>query len=384
MNDNIRKVDGSFVKSTVERLQRWKEYFNELYNHDLPQGPAAAPPIIDPPTVPMSDAEPTVEEVKLAIHSLKNNKAAGLDHVAAEALKAGGEVLVIRLHSLFKLIWTSNVIPANWKKAAVIPILKKGDNRECKNYRGISSLSIVGKVLMKIIQSRLQKHCEMTSREEQAGFRPGRGCSDQIFTLRRLMEERIRCGRRTVIIFIDFKSAFDCINRPALWRALAAEHIPVKIIELLQTAYDGSTSQVRIHDEVSEEFPIMTEVRQGDVVSPLLFNIVIDAIMRKAFEGRRGVQASTDRFITNLMFADDSAIFAEDDTEATHILYDIARHSKLYGLKVNAEKTKVLTHRRLTNDRPPRQCADQTSPTISISGVPRRGEEIKMWDHQWW
>uniref|UniRef100_A0A3Q4HTA2 Uncharacterized protein n=1 Tax=Neolamprologus brichardi TaxID=32507 RepID=A0A3Q4HTA2_NEOBR len=63
---------------------------------------------------------------------------------------------------------------------------------------------------------------------------------------------------------------------------------------LLQTAYNGSTSQVRIHDEVSEEFPIMTGVRQGDVVSPLLFNIVIDAIMRKAFKGRRGVQASTD------------------------------------------------------------------------------------------
>uniref|UniRef100_A0A3P9D8H3 Uncharacterized protein n=1 Tax=Maylandia zebra TaxID=106582 RepID=A0A3P9D8H3_9CICH len=88
-------------------------------------------------------------------------------------------------------------------------------------------------------------------------------------------------------------------------------------IELLQTAYDGSTSQVRIHDEVSEEFPIMTGVRQGDVMSPLLFNIVIDAIMHKAFEGH--------------------------DTEATHILYDISRHSKLYGLKVNAEKTKVLT-----------------------------------------
>lgn len=242
----------------------------------------------------MSDAEPVVEEVKHAIHSLKNNKAVGLDHVVAEALKAGGEALAIRLHSLFKLIWTSNVVPSRWKKAAVIPILKKGDNRECKNYRGISLLSIVGKVLMKIIQSHLQKHREMTSREEQAEFRPRQGCSYQIFTLRRLMEERIQCGRRTVIIFIDFKSAFDCIDWPALWRALAAEHIPAKIIELLRIAYDGSTSQVRILDEVSEEFPIMTGVRQGDVVSLLLFNIVIDAIMRKAFEGRCGVQASTD------------------------------------------------------------------------------------------
>ncbi|CAI5653223.1 unnamed protein product [Oreochromis niloticus] len=157
------------------------------------------------------------------------------------------------------------------------------------------------------------------------------------------MEERIRCGRRTVIIFIDFKSAFDCIDRPALWRALAAEHIPLKIIELLRTAYNGSTSQVRIRDEVSEEFPIMTGVRQGDVVSPLLFNIIIDAIMCKAFEGRRGVQASTDRFIIDLVFAGDIGVFAGDDTKVTDILFDIAWHSKPYGLKINAEKTKVLT-----------------------------------------
>lgn len=67
---------------------------------------------------------------------------------------------------------------------------------------------------MKIIQSRLQKHREKM--EEQAGFRPGRGCCDKIFALRQLMEERTRCGQRTVIIFIDFKSSFDCVHWPIL------------------------------------------------------------------------------------------------------------------------------------------------------------------------
>ncbi len=78
----------------------------------------------------------------------------------------------------------------------IIPIFKKGNSQECKNYRGISLLSVVGKVVMKIIQNRLQEHREQTSREEQAGFRPHRSCCDQIFSLRQLTEERIRCAKR--------------------------------------------------------------------------------------------------------------------------------------------------------------------------------------------
>ena len=288
-NDNIRKADGAFVRSAAERLQRWREFFEELYNHDPPHGPPAAPPPIDPPETPMVDTEPTIKEVKAAARSLKNGKAPGVDQVTAEAIKAGGDVLLYRLHLLVQTIWRTEQVPLRWRKAVIVPIHKKGDNRECKNYRGISLLSIVGKVFMKIIQSRLQNHREQTSREEQAGFRPGRGCCDQIFAIRQLMEKRTRYGKRTVIVFIDFKSAFDCVHWPALWRTLETEHVPLKVITLLQTAYNGSTSQVRIRNELSEEFTIQTGVRQGDVVSPLLFNIIVDAIMRKALQGRQGV-----------------------------------------------------------------------------------------------
>ena len=342
-NDNIKKADGTFVRSPAERLQRWRDFFEELYNHDPPQGPPATPPPIDPPEALMVDDEPTSAEVKAAIRSLKNGKAPGVDQVTAEAIKAGGETLLRRLQSLLQTIWRTEQVPDAWRKAIIVPIHKKGDNRECKNYRGISLLSIIGKVFMKVIQSRLQKHREQTSREEQAGFRPGRGCCDQIFTLRQVMEERTRCGLRTVIVFIDFKSAFDCIHWPALWKTLEIEHVPRKVITLLQTSYNGSTSQVQIRNDLSEEFTIQTGVRQGDVASPLLFNIVIDAIMREALRNRRGVQYAEDHSLTDLMFADDSAIFTDNAAEATDILYDIARIAQQYGLKINVDKTKVLT-----------------------------------------
>ena len=215
-------------------MQRWKEFFEELYKHEPPQGPPAVPPTSDPPQTQMADNEPTVEEVKAATLSLKNGKAPGVDQVTAEAIKAGGDTLLHRLHSLLRTIWRTEQVPRAWRKAIIIPIHKKGDNQECKNYRGISLLSIVGKVFMKIIQTRLRKHCEQINREEQAGFRPGRGCCDQIFTIRQLMEERIRCGQRTVIVFIDFKSAFDCIHWPVLWETLEAEHVSRKVVASVQ------------------------------------------------------------------------------------------------------------------------------------------------------
>ena len=142
---------------------------------------------------------------------------------------------------------------------------------------------------------------------------------------------------------INFKSAFDCIHWPTLWKALETENIPDEIIRLLKATYHGSTSAVRIRAELSEEFTIKTGVRQRDVASPLLFNTVVDAVVREAFKGKRGVQFGLNNFLTDLMFADDSAVFADADAEATNILYNIAHITQSYSLKINADKTKVMT-----------------------------------------
>ncbi|CAF1470293.1 unnamed protein product [Adineta ricciae] len=155
INDNIRKTDGIFVRSSLERLERWKEFSEELYNHEPPQGLLADPPRIDTPTTTIPADEPTIEQVKTAMQPLRNGKAPGADHVTAEAIKAGGNVLLRRLHALLQTIWRTEQIPPTWRKAIMVPIHKKGDNSECKNHRGISLLAIVGKVLMRTIQSSL-------------------------------------------------------------------------------------------------------------------------------------------------------------------------------------------------------------------------------------
>ncbi|EYB96256.1 hypothetical protein Y032_0152g2889 [Ancylostoma ceylanicum] len=245
-DDNLRKADGTFVRSTAERLQRWKEFLSELCDHESPQGPPLELLSIQTPRNAFLVGEPNIDEIKKAVRSLKNGKTPGSDSISAKAIKAGGEVLLRRLQSLISLVWQSEVILATWERALVVPIHKKGDSRECKNYRGISLLSIVGKVFMKIIQARHQEHREQTSREEQAGFCPGRGCCDQIFVARQLMEERVRRGKQTVIAFIDFESAFDCVHWPTLWKSLEVEHVPWKIVRLLQATHNGSSSSVRI------------------------------------------------------------------------------------------------------------------------------------------
>ncbi|KAL6730841.1 hypothetical protein Aduo_001773 [Ancylostoma duodenale] len=196
---------------------------------------------------------------------------------------------------------------------------------------------------MRVVQQRVQSRHEEVSREEQAGFRPGRGCCHQIFTLQQVMEERIRCGKRLIIVFIDFAAAFDSVYHPAIWNTLEAEGIPGKIIRLLQNTYDGSKCKVRVRGGMSESFTVSTGVRQGCVISPLLFNTVIDAIMRRVFKKRAGVECGQQQFVTDLMYADDVAIFANDKAEATSILNDISVTAQPYGLIINAEKTKVLT-----------------------------------------
>lgn len=175
---------------------------------------------LDQPQFPFSDDKPTFIELEAVIKLVRNGKAPGVDSVTVKVIKVEGETLKNRLLTLLWLVWHSDRISTAWKKAIIAPILRKGDSSECKNYRGTSVLFIVGKLFMEIIQLRLQKLHEQTSREEsesESGIRPGQGCCDQIFVIWQLMEEYVRCGRM-VIVFIDFGSSSCVSNRDQLFK----------------------------------------------------------------------------------------------------------------------------------------------------------------------
>ncbi|XP_076067687.1 uncharacterized protein LOC143040480 [Oratosquilla oratoria] len=164
---------------------------------------------------------PTLVEVKEAINTLKNNKVAGLDGIPAEIYKIGGSLLHYQLHQLLIKIWTNEELPSDLRDSAIITIYKrKGERSECGNYRGISLLATAGKVLARIMNNSLKPLAEKILPETQTGFRPTRGTTDMIFTLRKLQEKCREQYQPLYMAFIDLTKAFDCVKRTSLEHSL--------------------------------------------------------------------------------------------------------------------------------------------------------------------
>ena len=177
---------------------------------------------------------------------------------------------------------TTENVPEDWKKAVIVAIFKgKGSSLDCSNYRGISLLSVPGKLFMRVLLNRVKPVIATKLREEQAGFRAGRSTVDQIFSIRRIIEKRWEYGLPTYCAFVDLQKAYDSVWRRALWRVAQSYDIPGKLIKLLQSWYEGITNCVKIDGEHSRWFGQKTGLRQGCVMSPSLFNIFIDDLLKE-------------------------------------------------------------------------------------------------------
>ena len=127
----------------------------------------------------------------MAIRQIKSGKAAGPDNIPAEALKSDIEITANMLHLLFKKIWEEEQVPMDWKEGYLIKIPKKGDLSKCENYRGISLLSVPGKVFDRVLLNRMKDAVDAELRDQQAGFRKDRSCTDQIATLWIIAEQSV-------------------------------------------------------------------------------------------------------------------------------------------------------------------------------------------------
>ena len=129
-----------------------------------------------------------------------------------------------------------------------------------------------------------------------------------------VLQERIRCGKKTIAVFIDFKSAFDSVHRDSLWKALLTIGVPEKMVKIVKAFYNESPCRVKVGRHLSASFIVRTGVRQGCALSPLVFNVTIDWIMKKSLEGRTGVQCGADGLkFTDADYADDVAFIEETE-----------------------------------------------------------------------
>ena len=155
-------------------------------------------------------------------------------------------------------------------------LYKQSDRSNCNNYRGISLLSHAGKVLLKIVANRLSDYCEAHGilPDEQCGFRPERSTVDRLFVVRRLQELAIQL----YMCFVELQKAYDSVDQELLWKVLARAGVPEEMIAVIHQFHDGMQARVRMDDgELPDWFEVTQGLRQGCVLSPLLFNIFFAA-----------------------------------------------------------------------------------------------------------
>ncbi|XP_005102894.1 uncharacterized protein LOC101847595 [Aplysia californica] len=309
------------------------------------------------------DTLPTEEEVREATKQIYG-KALGPDEIPAEVYKAGGPNMFKKLTELFQVMWNEGKFPQQFKDANIIHIYKrKGNRQNCDNHRGISLLSIAGKILARVLLNRLLHHLEQgLLPETQCGFWAKRGTTDMIFAARQLQEKCQEQHCDLLVTFVDLTKAFDTVSREGLWRIMEKYGCPSKFITIVRQLHDGMMVKVLGDGDESDTFPVTNGVKQGCVLAPTLFSMVFSAMLTDAFhssedgiriryrtDGRlfniRRFQAATkvkETVIRELLFADDCALNASTEECMQNEINCFTLACDNFGLTINTKKTEVL------------------------------------------
>ena len=183
-------------------------------------------------------------------------------------------------------------------------------------------------------------NCELP--DVQAGFRKGRGTRDQIANIHWITEKAREFQKNIYFCFIDYSKTFDCVDHNKLWKILKEIRIPDHLICLLRNLYAGQEATVTTGHGTTDWFQIGKGVRQGCILSPCLFNLYAEYIMRNAGleEAQAGIKTAR-RNINNLRHADDTILMAESE-ELKNLLMKVKEESEKAGLKLNIQKTKIM------------------------------------------
>ena len=205
-----------------------------------------------------------------------------------------------------------------------IPIPKKDNPKECSNYRRVALISHASKVVLKVLQGRLQQYVNCELPDVQAGFRKSGGTRNQIANTRWIIKKAREFQKNIYFCFIDYAKAVDCVDHNKLWEILQEMGIPDHLTCLLRNLYAGQESTVRTGHGTTDWSQIGKGVCQHCILSPCLFNLYTEYIMRNAGleEAQAGIKMAR-RNINDLRYADDTTLRAESEEELKGLLMKV-------------------------------------------------------------
>ena len=248
---------------------------------------------------------------------------------------------------IFNAIFNSGIFPEAWTTGLLVPLHKKGSIHSTDNYRGITLLSVLGKIFTRVLNNRLTKWAEDYGIyvEAQGGFRQGRGTTDNIFILYNIINTSINSGKTLYTAFIDFSKAFDYVVRDNLWYKLLKLGVNGKMLNILKSMYSHVKNKVFYKGNKSDSFESVLGVRQGDCLSPFLFAIYINDLEYSLNQCNTGIHFGNFK-IVSLLYADDIILLSDSVQglqNGLNCLYDFCDR---WRLKLNIRKSKVVVFKK--------------------------------------
>ena len=249
----------------------------------------------------------SVTEVLDLLQGLTNDKATGMDRLSGESLKFADTILAILLSICFTCMFKHSYLPVSMLDSVVVPLVKNknGNLSDKKNYRPIALSSTISKVFENVILHRLEEYLWTT--DNQFGFKSGHSTDLSVYALTEFIEYLKRRTTSVYVVFLDASKAFDEINHWVLFKKLLNRGMPIYLVKVLCYWYQHQSMYVKWGTTLSSKFQVTNGVRQGGVLSPLLFNVFVNELselLNKSGIGRN--MGGT--IINHMLYADDICI----------------------------------------------------------------------------
>ena len=341
----LDKLDGSSHENLFKDLisgERWVDHFKKVLREEnreivYPDDSSDQGPL---------DQRITMEELNEAEYVLRPDKSTGYDSLSNEIIKCLVETNPRIILKLFNLVFESNAKIEQWAIAILTPILKSGPKMDPSNYRGISILSCLGKLYTAILNKRLMKFVIERGilRPEALGFVAGNRTSDAHLVVHSLIQRYCHQENRKIFsCFVDFSKAFDTIPRDLLFEKLLKYGINGKFFNNIKTMYTNDNCCIKVGNKLTESFLANQGVKQGCILSPLLFNIFIaDIVERFETENCRPIKIDESRNLSCLLWADDIILLSHSEEGLRNMLSALDSYVNENGMSINTKKTQCM------------------------------------------
>ena len=284
----------------------------------------------------LSNVEISIAETRLIVDNIDPNKATGPDDISGRIIKECSKEISPSLTMLFNMSLGSGIVPDMWKEANVVPVFKKGDKTQCSNYRPISLLCIISKILERALLNQIKNEIIPMITKFQHGFLHGKSTETQMLSVFDNISEVLDKGGQTDIIYLDFSKAFDSVPHHLLLHKLKSFGFNGTLLSWFSSYISDRRQRVVIEDENSNWLPVLSGVPQGSILGPVLFILYVNDMVSQVSDNTR----------VNL-FADDAKVIRTIVSRLDYIilqrdLNDLFTWSKTWLLDFNISKCKLL------------------------------------------